>query len=272
MRSPGRAPLLVSLALAAAVGGCSTRVGRWTYPCGKYPTAVSPRRSAAVVAVEPFLDLRGEINETWLVWGYVPLLPYGAATFERPDATQGGQYDGRFDCTPTEDLAKAAAAEIEREGLAARVFFTFEPEEAAATHVLRGRIRSFENDQTMITYCISYLCQVLWYLGVPQGTSYNSIWVDLELWDRSKKSVVWRASLAEADDYVENPYYGPEYFRFPAMYERRLREAMGGLATALGAEPAPLPPRLVADLATTNASPIRNPGVDGGTPPPPTRK
>jgi hypothetical protein len=42
--------------------------------------------------------------------------------------------------------------------------------------------------------------------------------------------------------------YGPEWYRFSWMWERRLREKLGELAKVLGTTPAPLPPALSEDL------------------------
>jgi hypothetical protein len=107
----------------------------------------------------------------------------------------------------------------------------------------------------------------LWGLGLPVGRSKNAFRVDLELVDLRDGRVVWTGSVFDADDHVEGLYYGPEWYRFGWMWERRLREKLGEIALALGAEPPPLPPRLTKDLRSS--PPPRMPeclGVDSASP------
>ena len=59
---------------------------------------------------------------------------------------------------------------------------------------------------------------------------------------------------------------GPEWYRFPWMWERRLREKLGEIATALGAEPPPLPPGLCTELRATPAAMPVCLGVDSAEP------
>jgi hypothetical protein len=80
------------------------------------------------------------------------------------------------------------------------------------------------------------------------GTSCNGFCADLELVDAKDGRVVWKDSIYDADDYIEGYYYGPEWYRFSWMWERRLRQKLGSLAVALGAEPAPLPSALEEEL------------------------
>ena len=89
---------------------------------------------------------------------------------------------------------------------------------------------------------------MLWALAAPMGRSQNGFCVDLELVDVAANRVVWTASVFDADDHLEGYYYGPEWYRFSWMWERRLREKLGDLAKALGGAEAPLPHELSEDL------------------------
>ena len=95
---------------------------------------------------------------------------------------------------------------------------------------------------------------VLWAAALPMGISKNGFCADLELVDLKDGRVVWSDSVFDADDHIEGYYYGPEWYRFPWMWERRLREKLGSLAVALGAEPAPLPPALAEELRNAPAA------------------
>jgi hypothetical protein len=95
------------------------------------------------------------------------------------------------------------------------------------------------------------------------GNSTNGFCVDVELAERQSGRVVWQARIAETNLYVEGLYYGPEWYRFAPMWERRLREKLGSLAQALGGEAAPLPAELLRDLEATQPAGVVEPtGVD----------
>jgi len=262
MRPPRRrpsslpAPLLLLL-LLLPLPACFASLGRWSYPSGRYPTTESPRPATAFVLVQPLLDLRGADNTSSMAWWYVPLFPLGWSHFDRPESTVQGPDTTRYQGDPCSDLPRAIAIELGRQRLCARAEFAANFESGRGeTHVLRGRLRSFFVAETRYSYCLSVYGQLLWALGLPMGTSRNGLCVELELVEAQSGKTVWHGDIFDSDDYIEGWYYGPEWYRFAAMWERRLRERMAELARALGAEPAPLPEQLVRDLAELPA-PVR---------------
>jgi hypothetical protein len=246
-RTPLRLAEALALALALATPACSLSVGKWSYPSGNYPTTVSPSPSKVVVAVLPFEDARGWTKQSAIPLWPIPLVPYVSGTFERPEATDPGEFTPRYECTPTEDLPKAVAAELEREKVVARAFFSYGGDDVrAADYELRGRIDAFEFTGTVISYGISYYAYVLWALGLPRSYRDNRIALTLELRKRDSQQVVWSAVLHDEDSLIESLYYGSPYYRYPRMIERQLRPALTSFARVLGAEPAPIPPELEA--------------------------
>lgn len=242
-------PRIALAALLAVAPGCSLSVGKWSYPSGNYPTTVSPSPSKAVVVVLPFEDARGWTKQSALTLWPIPLVPCVSGTFERPEATVPGDFVPNYTCTPTEDLPKAVAAELEREKLVARAFFSFGGDDArSATHELRGRIDAFEFTGEVLSYGLSYYAYALWALGLPRSYRDNRIDLTLELRDRASQQIVWSAVLRDEDSLIESLYYGSPYYRYPRMLERRLRPALVELARVLGAAPAPIPPLLEEDL------------------------
>jgi hypothetical protein len=148
--SGARIALVVALALAAP--GCSLSVGKWSYPSGNYPKTLSPHPSSAVIAVLPFEDARGWTKVSALPLWPIPFVPCVSGTFERPEAVDPGDLTPHYECTPTEDLPKAVAAELEREQLVARAFFTYGGDDTKdATYELHGRIDAFEFKGILIT-------------------------------------------------------------------------------------------------------------------------
>jgi hypothetical protein len=216
---------------------------------GALSTTECERPSSAVIAVERFVDLRLETNRSWIAWAYVPLSPGGWTHFDRPEATEGGAFMPRYAIDPCEDLAQSIVIELRRERIVERAQFIPDGYGAEHTHVLRGKLRSFYVHESRWTYFVSVYAWSLWWLGFPVGRSANGFCVDLELQDVRDGRVVWRDSIFDSDRHVEGLYYGPEWHRFSWMWERRLREKLGALAAALGADPPPLPPVLRADLA-----------------------
>lgn len=264
-----RAALRTALAVVLGVPlvACITSVGMWTYPSGRYPTTVCDRRSPAIVAVERFDDRRDETNKSWMALAYIPFSPLGWTHFDRPEATVLGVDTSQYRAEPCDDLARSVAAELEREQMVARAEYVSDGHvDASATHVLRGKLRTFNVHESRWTYGLSIDAWVLWYLGLPMGTSRNGFFVDLELADARDGRILWTGTLYDADFHVEGMYYGPEWYRFSWMWERRLREELGEVAKTLGVEAAALPDAMRAELAGSPAVlPICR-GIDSASP------
>lgn len=247
-RGAGRA--LAAIALTGPLAACVTSVGAWTYPSGRYPTTECVHAAPAVVAVERFTDRRDETNRSWMPWAYVPLSPGGWTHFDRPEATVPASDTTQYRTSPCEDLARSIVAELGREKMVERADFAGDGHvEPSVTHVLRGRIETYYVHESRWTYGLSIYAQILWCVGFPMGTSRNGFCVELELFDLRSRTVVWKDAIYDSDFHVEGIYYGPEWYRFSWMWERRLRAKMGELAAALGTAAAPLPPSLKDDIA-----------------------
>jgi len=262
-----RARATCAIAACGALAACYTSVGKWTYPSGRYPTTSCERKAPAVVAVEPFLDLRPDTNRSWMTWAYVPLSPGGWTHFDRPEATIADPDTTQYLATPCEDLAKAIVVELRRTGMVERAVYSADGAfNANHTHVLRGKLRAFYVYERRWSYGLSIYGYIMWGLGLPMGTSDNGFCVDLELLDNKNGRVVWQGSIFDADSHVEGLYYGPEWYRFSWLWERRLRQKLGELATVLGTEPAPLPANLVEEVDLLPAAMPRCLGVDASVP------
>ncbi len=244
-----RSPRIVAAALVLALPSCYTSVGKWTYPSGRYQTTASPQPVKAFVLVEPLLDQRGYENVSSMPWSYVPFFPLGWTHFDRPEATVHHEDTTQYTGEPCVDLARSIAIELQRQELVAQVKFAGDYHRGVGeTHRLRGTLRAFSVAEQRWTYGLSIYAPAAWALGLPMGRSKNAFCADLELVEVHTDRVVWAACVFDADDHIEGWYYGPEWYRFSWMWERRLRENLGELAKALGAAEAPLPPELIEDL------------------------
>jgi hypothetical protein len=257
----------LALVLLASLTSCFTSVGKWTYPSGRYPTTQSDRPAPVTIVVERFVDLRSDTNRSGLPWGYVPLVPYCTFHYDRPEAVEQDEFPTQYQADPCEDLARSIAVELSRGRIVERAEYSPDGRRAAEQAlVLRGRLRSFLVHESRWTYGISVYAVLLWGLGLPEGTSVNGFCVDLELVDERDERVVWQGTVFDSDHHVEGFYYGPEWYRFPWMWERRLREKLQGLATAVGAHPAPLPAGLSDELRRSPPVMPACPGVDSSRP------
>lgn len=245
-RSTGRwSRAAAAIALLAPLSACISSVGAWTYPSGRYATTQCDHPAAAVVAVERLSDRRADTNRSYMPWAYVPLAPGGWTHFDRPEAVVPGADTTEYRASPCEDFARSIAAELERERMVDRAEYSGDGHvDAAATHVLRGRLKTCSVHETRWTYGLSIYGNVMWCLGFPMGTSRNGFFVELELIDRKSGRVVWESTIYDADFHLEGFYYGPDWYRFNWMWERRLREKLGELAGVLGTTGAPLPKNL----------------------------
>lgn len=236
--------------LTMALGACYTSIGKWTYPSGRYATTTSERPAKALVVVEPLLDQRGTYNVSSMFWSYVPLFPLGWLHFDRPEATVHDPDTTEYTANPCDDLPRAIVIEMHRQRLVDQAVFAADYRRVPGeTHRLRGVLRAYSVAQTRWTYGLSIYGAAAWALALPIGVSKNAFCVDLELRDAATGRAVWVATVFDADDWLEGYYYGPEWYRFPWLWERRLRERLGEVATVLGAAPAPLPPELQKELA-----------------------
>lgn len=246
-----RSSVFLLLGPILLLGGCGANA-KWTYPSGIYESSRSSRPGPAIVAVEPFEDVRDPDNSNLLMIALIPIVPVGISTYERVEAARQFVTLAEYTATPSEDLSKAVAAELLRENLVQRAFFTYGGGDAdVATHVLRGRIHVFRYEGSMITYGLSVFGAYLWILGLPVGSSANELDIELELVDKATNTPVWRHRIRERDSVVQGLYYntGRDCDAFAALFERGLREALVGMAPVIGAEPAPLPARLLEELS-----------------------
>jgi hypothetical protein len=254
--------------VCASLAACFTTVGKWTYPSGRYPTSECEQSAHAFVAVEPFLDVRSDTNKSWIAWAYVPLSPLGWTHFDRPEATVWSSDTTHYEAFPCDDLARSIVTELRREHVCEQAELSADrTHDTSCTHILRGKLRAFYVHESRFTYGLSVYAVFLWGIGLPVGRSHNGFCVDLELADARDGRTLWRGSVYDSDAYTEGLYYGPEWYRFAWMWELRLREKMGEIATALGTNPPPLPANLSAELRRSPAPAMPEClGVDSNAP------
>ena len=224
--------ILAAAALCAA--GC-TSVATFDYEGARGTMIrVRPNGAAKTVAVMPFMDQRGsrgthsyhDSGSYWLGW--IPFVPSGFEVKNSPEKSDGFITLERFHFNPQEDFAAAAAASLRRSGLFANVMQANNDAQANADYVFRGRVKLATYEGDIWSCCITYgFAPVLWVLGVPYATSYNSLGVEFELLDRKTGGKVWGYSY-DATDYLNHWIYQPRSGEDVSLFAALMKEAMNG--------------------------------------------
>ncbi len=94
------------------------------------------------VSVPPFKDERPDKNSNMAAMYLIPLMPFGWMDLSTPEGAQSHTNSGMWLWRPNEDLAKAAAEEVNNARIFKEVFYTTRAAEGDL--VLLGAIKSTE--------------------------------------------------------------------------------------------------------------------------------
>jgi hypothetical protein len=227
--------LIARLFLLVALAGCNTQA-KWTYPLD--PSVLfrsNTQRSGLVVAVLPFKEARPVTNRsaTFLLY-LIPLVPYGFVDYERPEAARMFNTIAAFQMQLDEDLGKAATRSFEDSGLFRRVYFTLGGEIREADLILRGTALHTTYNGKVISYGLSAFGPLLWFFGLPAGTSTNLLDIKLSLTDRDDREL-WSHAFSRDDTITQGLYYnwGNDALQFAGLFQTGMNEALQSLAREL---------------------------------------
>lgn len=221
--------------LALLLAGCGT-TGKFVYPHSSQNLWHIPANPAnnCKIAVLPFEDERGSKNQfaTYFL-GWLPLVPYGWITYERPDAAKTFMSITEYNFTPTEDLAKAAAYSTLRSNICKNAFFSFGNDEA--DYYLKGIFSSTTYVGKSYTYCISLLSGYLHIFGLPAGSSTNHIDLKLVLVGRDREKIVWQKDYSKEWAVVQGLYYnwGDDCLGFSILFQEIMNDALPRIQQAI---------------------------------------
>lgn len=233
MKTPKIMVLSFGLSLLACFfSGCGI-TAKFVYPAdAKNMVRFSDgSKSNAKVAVVPFEDLRPESNSNKVLLYLIPFFPFGTLNYERPDAAKGYISVGEYDCSPTEDLAKAAAVSFRKSNLFRDAFFTFGGEVDRAEFILRGEIQKMQYYGRMWSYGLSVYGPLLWYFGLPAGNSHNIMEFSLSLRNQ-EGAEVWRWDSLKRKHYLTQGLYynlGDDCIGFSRLYQQAMNDALQDL-------------------------------------------
>jgi len=185
--------------------GCSMQ-RTFTYPMEPI-SVINPNPPKARIAVLPANDLRGTSNNwvTYMLY-LVPLAPWGPVNFDRPESAVMFVTIGRFDSKIPEELSKAVAQHMKMAGVAQSVFFDYGGGTDKADYTLEIDLTKSQYHGRVLTYGLSVLGPLPWFVGFPVGTSEVLLTMNLKLKDRTGQTV-WSQTVDQQWQVVQGMYY-----------------------------------------------------------------
>ena len=231
--------MLIALAMLLSIVGCGS-TGKFVYPA-QMSSLIQVDSKPVLhksVAILPFDDYRSDENSTMFAMYLIPLVPFGWAEYERPEAANAFLSILAYEITPSEDLAKATAVSLRHSNLFENTFFTLGGEKEKADYILTGKIKEMKYQGKIFSYGLSYYGPLFWFLGAPAGTSENKLALELTLKDKSGK-IIWDWAMTKEDWIVQWLYYrmGHDCRMFTYMYQNGMNDAIGSLAQKIKEHP-----------------------------------
>jgi hypothetical protein len=253
---PERLPVVGTLAaglLAMSLAAC-TVAREWQYPPdppGALLNVKSGKTIPARVAVLPLRDLRGTVVERngWKI--AIPFVPYGANSFDRPEALQDPAGTPLIHMNPPRDFARAVADELQHAGIFASVAMVESADAAKADLVLSGTLRSTTWRRSYTTYGLGPVGPLFWIFGAPLGKATNSVVMDLQLTPANEPSrTLWRFAMQFEDSHLFGIYYGMERSveNYADSVQETLKPALDNLISIATERPELLQPRTPAGV------------------------
>ncbi len=249
MRSLTRSWVLILVILAMmAISGCLGNRD-WQYPPSASGTYLENKAASAVLAkaiVLPLEDLRGKNvkEDYWLA--AIPLVPYGDTMYERPEAAKSPEKVDVVRFEPSQDFAKAIAAELSQAGIYSSVKYAKDEQQEPADVAFRGRLRSTDWKRRLYTYLLGPVGTVFWILGLPMSETTTGLELDLRLTPVNDPSkVIWNMTMDFEGKQLDSPYYGLQAAveSYPEALQEALKPAIADLVGLAGQDPNRLLPR-----------------------------
>jgi len=224
--------ILLSVSLSLFVG-CGT-TAKFVYP-SKYDNLIQlykePKYSLKV-AVLPFEEKRGDENSFAGFWLYlIPIVPYGQISYDRPDAARVFNTINEFNFNVVEDIAKAVVTSLKRSNLFQDVYFTFGGDKSEADLIITGDVISTKYVGKTYSYGLSVYGPVLWFFGLPAGSSEDALSLKIYLNKQGGKTTLWEYAFDKDDSIVQGLYYkwGHDVKAYTSLMEEGMNEAIKSL-------------------------------------------
>lgn len=215
--------------------GCGT-YAKFTYPSdfNKLIQLYEEPKYHVNVGVLPLEDKRANRNNAGGYFLYlIPLMPFGQAQYTRPDSARMFNTIAEFEFNPSEDLAKAVVTSLRRSNIFENVFFTYGGQETDL--LIKGNILSTDYEGKIYSYGLSVYGPLLWFFGLPCGSSNNKINLELYLNKADTKELLWSYSFDKERRVVQGLYYswGYDVKAYSDIMEEGMNEAIRSLDAKL---------------------------------------
>lgn len=222
------------------MAGCGT-YAKFTYPSdfNKLIQLYEKPKYKVNVGVIPLDDKRLNVNNFGGYFLYlIPLMPFGSAQYTRPDSARMFNTISEFDFNPSEDLAKAIVTSLRRSNLFENVYFTYGGE-SEPDLLMKGNIISTDYEGKIYSYGLSVFGPLLWFFGLPCGSSFNQLNLELFLNKSDTKELIWDYSFNKEKRVVQGLYYyfGHDAKGYSEILEEGMNEAIKSLDERLRATP-----------------------------------
>ena len=245
--------IVASFAAAAILSGC-TSTGRFVYDESNDKNSLVRFTEEAVkkrVAVLPFTDRRqlsrnDLIDETgtrvesvgsenMMLLGFVPLVPLGYVTSERPENSGDFITLGAYHFEVANDLSAAAALSLRHSKLFSKVTTSRSAEEAGKVdYLFIGELQKASYKGLLFSYGVTYfVAPALWLFGAPQGRSSNELELKFSLLERQSGRSLWSYNYRGTDS-VNHFLYGEpgtDVSKFSALTREALNSALRDLSS-----------------------------------------
>lgn len=224
--------VIVIVLLCLLMAGCGT-YAKFTYPSdyNKLIQLYEKPKYPVNVGVLPLDDKRANINSFGGYFLYlIPLIPFGQAQYTRPDSARMFNTIAQFEFNPPEDLAKAIATSLRRSNLFENVYFTYGGD-LSPDLLIKGSILSTDWEGKIYSYGLSVYGPVLWFFGLPAGSSNNELKLELSLNKADTKDLIWDYSFNKSRRVVQGLYYywGHDVKAYTDLMEEGMNEAIKSL-------------------------------------------
>lgn len=188
------------------------------------------------IAVLPFQELRVDENNQKFWLYLLPLMPYGYANYQRPDAARLFVTVNEFQFDASEDLAKSVAYSFRKSNLFEDAFFSYGGDKDKADWLLEGNIETIDYNGAIYSYGLSVYGPLLWFLGLPAGSSENIVKLSFVLKDIKTGKIIWENSYHDSDKIIQGLYYnwGRDVKGYSLIMQRIMNQVIEDISRTIG--------------------------------------
>jgi hypothetical protein len=217
---------IVAMIFVVLLSGCATQKS-WRYT-SELESKVQARIDKSV-AVPPFLDQRLTENKNKLAMYLLPLVPYGWQELNTPEGVSAHVNSALWIWKPNEDIAKAAAEELNKAHLFKEAFFTTRASEGDI--VLEGTIKSTKYDGKLMTYGLSVYGPVLW-LFLPATSFDNELILSFKLVDQKNHVTLWEREYKQSAGAISWMYSMKPDFEYADMLKKMMLQVLADIQSS----------------------------------------